>query len=487
MKRFPWFVLVLLWFLGSSVCFAATGDDRVLQTRALEAEAELIRKADTEKAAANQAAAESRAGITADRATLKKAIAELSAANQALEKEVDALSADYDRLAEQEAQLTEQLAQTDSMITELVGQIRINAKDLDALISQNLQTALAEKQVSFLEAVARDERFPGMADIRAMTQAMFGQMEMAGQVKRHQGGIINRSGREMDAEILLIGPFTAAYRFGGETGFCNYSTAGTRLYALSTLPSGRMQRQIARYMDGKSEAVPMDISRGGALRQLTHELNLLQQVPKGGPIVWPILLILAVGLLIVAERTFFLIRRRTRAAGLMKRIASLAMARNWQACQDECARHHTPVSRVVAAGLSCCHMTREEMENALQEAILKEIPPMERFLSTLGMLAAIAPLLGLLGTVTGMIDTFHVITLHGTGDPRLMSGGISEALVTTMLGLSVAIPLMLAQTLLSRGVETRIGQMEEKAVALVNVVHKGKIGEGKSGKMKDES
>jgi len=97
---------------------------------------------------------------------------------------------------------------------------------------------------------------------------------------------------------------------------------------------------------------------------------------------------------------------------------------------------------------------------------------MERLLSTLGMLAAIAPLLGLLGTVTGMIGTFHVITLHGTGDPRLMSGGISEALVTTMLGLSVAIPIMLAHTLLSRGVDNMVGTLEEKAVALVNIVHK---------------
>jgi biopolymer transport protein ExbB len=99
---------------------------------------------------------------------------------------------------------------------------------------------------------------------------------------------------------------------------------------------------------------------------------------------------------------------------------------------------------------------------------------MERFLSTLGMLAAIAPLLGLLGTVTGMIETFHAITLHGTGDPRLMSGGISEALVTTMLGLSTAIPLMLAQTMFNRTVDNRIGEMEEKAMALVNIIHKNR-------------
>jgi biopolymer transport protein ExbB len=115
-------------------------------------------------------------------------------------------------------------------------------------------------------------------------------------------------------------------------------------------------------------------------------------------------------------------------------------------------------------------MRREDKENALQEAILREIPPLERYLSTLGILAAIAPLLGLLGTVTGMINTFHVITFYGASDPRMMSGGISEALVTTMLGLAVAIPIMLCHTLINRKVETLISTMEEKAVAFVNAV-----------------
>jgi biopolymer transport protein ExbB len=175
--------------------------------------------------------------------------------------------------------------------------------------------------------------------------------------------------------------------------------------------------------------------------------------------------------LIVVERVVHLLRRRTNADALVQRIDGLMHDK----AAIDCATvfeglEGKPVARVLRAGLECCRTRREELENALQEAILKEIPSMERFLSTLGLLAAIAPLLGLLGTVTGMIDTFHVITLHGTGDPRMMSGGISEALVTTMLGLTVAIPLMLAHTLLSRTVENRISQMEEKAVALVNLV-----------------
>jgi len=151
------------------------------------------------------------------------------------------------------------------------------------------------------------------------------------------------------------------------------------------------------------------------------------------------------------------------------------MANDWKGCRlflESKSRKLIP--KVLLTALAFKDQTRQDMENALQEAILGEIPRIERFLSTLGMLAAIAPLLGLLGTVTGMINTFHVITTYGTGDPRMMSSGISEALVTTMLGLSVAIPIMLAHTFLSRRVETLISKMEEKSVAFVNLVFKSR-------------
>ena len=100
------------------------------------------------------------------------------------------------------------------------------------------------------------------------------------------------------------------------------------------------------------------------------------------------------------------------------------------------------------------------------------VPVGNPIIRVLEVIALISPLLGLLGTVTGMISTFHVITLYGTGDPRMMSGGISEALVTTMLGLAVAIPIMLMHTFLSRRVEHIIGDMEEKAVALTNIIYR---------------
>ncbi|MDD4275342.1 MAG: MotA/TolQ/ExbB proton channel family protein [Desulfobacter postgatei] len=169
-------------------------------------------------------------------------------------------------------------------------------------------------------------------------------------------------------------------------------------------------------------------------------------------------------------------RRKIKLETVCSIIETQAEARNWDACAETCDQYNkNPVIRVIRSGVDNRDLPREDLENAVQEAILKEIPPMERFLSTMGMLAAISPLLGLLGTVTGMIDTFHVITMHGTGDPRMMSGGISEALVTTMLGLSVAIPIMLSHTLLSRAVENCVEMMEEKATTLINIVQKFKV------------
>lgn len=468
---------ILIGVLAAFLCIGpAYGRDmRDKHVQEQSDKAALLEKAAAEKEASQKAAAESRARVLIDREELRKAVSALRSGNAKISETVNQLEARQRFLAEKEKQLFPQVTEMDGMVRELVGVIRITAKDIGSFIDQNLQSALGRAGDDFLKAVAEQSQFPGMNDIRRMVDLLFDEIQASGEVRLQNGSIVDRSGAAVDTQVLTIGNFTAAYRIGRETGFLTYSPAGRKLFALSRLPTGRMQRQIEAYMDGRSEAVPMDISRGGALRQLTHALSFRELIPKGGPIVWPIVLILVLAVGIVAERVIFLWRKRFDADGLIHRIHTLAADCNWEGCRKACAENAgKPVARVVAAGLNFCRMGREEMENALQEAILKEIPYMERFLNTLEMLAAIAPLLGLLGTVTGMIGTFHVITQHGTGDARLMSGGISEALVTTMLGLAVAIPIMLAHTLLSRAVEKHIGRMEEKAVALVNIVHKSR-------------
>jgi biopolymer transport protein ExbB len=465
--------LVSLLLLGTPAR-PVRGEDMRLEQQAAAKRQALMQKAAAEVTTAEQEARESRARIFANRTSLEAAIAELESNNQKRSKAVDLLTRELAELDHREAELDRELKESDSMMRELVGMIRINANDIHQLITRNLQTALDPAiNRSSLRILATHSQLPKMDDVRSMVASLWSQIRRSTEVTRQTGTMVDRAGREVEAEILMIGPFTAAYQSERETGFLSYAASSGKLYALSHLPPSRTQKWLKDYLDGESESVPLDISRGAALRQLTHQLSLWNQIPQGGPIVWPILAILLVGLVIVVERTVFLYRKRLDAGSLILQIEKLAYEQKWSGCEQACqAQKSKPTARVLRAGLLCCRMPREEMENALQEAVLKEVPPLERFLSTLGMLAAIAPLLGLLGTVTGMIDTFHVITLYGTGDARLMSGGISEALVTTMLGLSVAIPLLLAQTLLNRAVDKRIGEMEEKSVTLVNIVQK---------------
>lgn len=470
MKGIMVFIFLILLCLNPGVIQAE--DMRVVEQEARQTREALAEKARKELEAAQEEAARSRARILSDRTALEQAIAELEADRDRLSGEVDLLQKHMDQLIKEEEKVTGKLEETDGMIRELVGMIRINARDIDALINQNPQSGPLGHSASFLSAVAENSRFPDMDDVWAMADALFAQIRRTGEVTLLQSRMIDRSGRETEADILLIGPFTAAYRLEGESGFLNHAQASGTLYALSRPPGARMQKQLHHYMEGESEAVPMDISRGGALRQLTHQVSFLEQIGRGGPIVWPILAILALGLLIVIERTVFLVRSHHRGPGPMTTLRTRSAAGDWSACIQACQAENKPVARVLAAGLEARKLSREDMENVLQEALLKEIPRLERFLSTLGMLAAIAPLLGLLGTVTGMINVFHVITLQGTSDPRLMSGGISEALVTTMLGLSVAIPLMLLHNILNRSVDRLVGDMEEQSVSLVNMIHK---------------
>ena len=462
--------LTILFTLGTGPSSKAAEDMRRQQGEARETLQQLKAKAAAEEETAKREAAQSREKIATDRATLEQAVRQLEEQTSSLEKKVTALDNEEKRLAEQEKELLAKLAATDAVVRELVGVLRIHAKDLQSLLSGSLQSAFGDQAGPALSAIAEQSQIPGMEEIAAMNTALRRQLSDGGAVRITKGPMVDRSGNTVEAEILILGNFTAAYRLGEEVGFLNYSLAGKKLFALSRLPSRAQQKTIRDYMDGKSDSVVLDITRGAALAQLTRTPTFWEQVQSGGPLVWPILAILAIACLLIAERLVFLLRNRVNAHLLFEHLAAMAERGDWQGCRDHCDRlAGKPLARVLAAGIAHCQGGRELMENGLQEAILREIPPMERFLASLAMLAAIAPLLGLLGTVTGMIDTFHVITQYGTGDPRMMSGGISVALVTTMLGLGVAIPIMLVHTLLNRAVDNRIAELEEKAVALVNL------------------
>jgi biopolymer transport protein ExbB len=199
----------------------------------------------------------------------------------------------------------------------------------------------------------------------------------------------------------------------------------------------------------------------------------MDQLRSGGALVIPILLVGLVALALTVERLLFLARVRHNTDELMTRVTELVDRGDCEAALRATAPHRNrPTGRVLIAGLQHRGESREVIESSLSEAILRETPRLERFLSALKVAAAVAPLLGLLGTVTGMINTFQVITTHGTGDPRLMAGGISEAMVTTQVGLAVAIPVMMVAAFLGTRAHKLSQDMEEKGLALMGALLK---------------
>jgi biopolymer transport protein ExbB len=436
---------------------------------------EAARQAEQDRADALRRAEEVEAKILADRDKLIAEVERLEAEERVLEAEVTRLErqvADYELSLER---LEDKWARRELDFKEVSGNVRVVARDLETMLQQSPMTALDPARLDRIQPLLEQGYFPDIDDISGMAEVFFSEIRLAGEVGIVDAQYVGRDGEDHTGTVLTLGRFTTSYRENGEIGFLNYSPDGRRFYAMSALPSRRVQGQIRNYMEGKSETVPIDLSGGAALRQITHKTSFREQLRAGGPIVYPILAIAVAALVIVINKIVFLGKVRRNTGKYMTRVNRLAAEGNWKECEAIVRRHkgeHSPVNHVIEAGLTARCEDRETQESILQEAILREIPRLERGLSPLAIFGAVAPLLGLLGTVTGMIETFRVITLFGTGDPKLMSGGISEALVTTELGLAVAIPIMLLHTFLQRRVDHIIGEMEEKAVSLTNIMQK---------------
>ena len=413
--------------------------------------------------------------ILSDRKALLDEVNRLEAKEQALERELTDLEKRIEAGEKRREKLEEEWSEKELDFREISGNVRVAARDLESILLQSPLTAVAPERLERIRPLLKSGYFPDIDDITEMTRVYFDEIRRSGQVGLVKGDYIGRDGESHTGTILTLGKFTSIYHSPEETGFLNYSPKSQRFFALSNLPSGGIQSSLEDYIKGESEAVTIDISGGAALRQISHQTSFIEHIQEGGPIVWPIILIAIAALGIVVYKVAFLRKVHGQTDKIMDRVNELAADGDWAGCENIVRKHRgnkMPVIQVISDGLEARNEDRETLESVLQESILREMPRVERGLSVLAVFGAVAPLLGLLGTVTGMIDTFRVITLFGTGDPKLMSGGISEALVTTELGLAVAIPIMLLNTYLSRRSETIIGEMEEKAVYLTNTIQK---------------
>jgi len=376
----------------------------------------------------------------------KRLLAEARKKRQDAEKLADQLRKDYTQGEEDLVRLEELLREETGDMAELFTVFQSVASDSVSLVETSMVSAQHKGRSELLQTMSADGHIPSLEQARDLFLLFLDETRESGEVETFETQIITNRGEEMNREVIRIGTFTAI----SEGSFMRYLPESERLVELSRAPSATATDLANNFASasGPYADVAVDPSRGSILAMLVQAPTLMDRVNQGGLIGYLILLIGAVGLLV----GLFLYYKTWRDASRIKAQE-----------KSETPNEKNPLGQIMLAAQQDWR-SRDLFATRLDEIMTTASRAMNRGLPTLAIFAAVSPLLGLLGTVTGMIDTFQAITLFGAGDPKIMSGGISQALVTTQLGLAVAIPLVLIHSML-KGRVNRIVAKLDKACA----------------------
>ena len=201
---------------------------------------------------------------------------------------------------------------------------------------------------------------------------------------------------------------------------------------------------------------------------------MYQFVMKGGYLMYPIMFCSVLTLAIFFERLFALRRSRIIPDKFIIEVSDLVRQQRMEDAMTQCRLNNSSIARVLMAGISRHNRSRQQVKEAIEDVGRLAAATLERFLTILGTIAGIAPLLGLLGTVTGMIKAFSVISHAGIGNPQMLAGGISEALITTAAGLTVAIPAFVFYKFLRSRVDKRVLLMERASIEILDLIDQEK-------------
>ncbi len=348
-------------------------------------------------------------------------------------------------------QLESELKERSGVLGELFGVARQAAGDLKAELHNSLVSAQFPGREEQLATITNSKALPTIQQLEALWFTLQQEMTESGKVVYFNTQIEQASGKPQNAKVIRIGTFNALAN--GE--YLQYSTETGKLTQLARQPGNKylnLAKEFSAATTGPS-AVGIDPTRGVILSMLIQAPDTIERIQQGGLIGYIILALGTIGFIFALIRLLSL----TLTGKKMK-----------QQMLSATAIEDNPLGRVFIAAEQDKSNNTENLELILDEAITREIPFLEKGLSMIKLLAAVAPLLGLLGTVTGMIATFQSISLFGTGDPKLMASGISQALVTTMLGLCVAIPLLFLHSLVSSRSRNLIQILDEQTAGLIS-------------------
>ncbi len=365
---------------------------------------------------------------------------------QALDDKAEKLRRQFNANEQAIDKLKSTLKDSSGDLEQLGTVFRQAATQAQGLLSESLVSSQLPERVALLADLARVDGIPAPEDVESLWYELQREMTENGRIARFDGEYIDAEGSPTRARITRYGLFAAR----ADEEYLRYRPDSRRLESLPRQPGSWLEKQFAE----EGATVLIDPTRGSLFGLLIMRPDLWERIRQGGVVGAIILILGAIGVVLALFQLVFL----SLQGGRMRR----------QRADLRSPTADNPLGRILLAARETDQQRdMETLELAIDEAILKETPRFERLQGGIKLLAAVAPLLGLLGTVTGMIETFQAITLFGTGDPKLMAGGISQALITTVLGLVVAIPLLFLHVLVATRSRGLIQILDEQSAGMI--------------------
>ncbi len=352
------------------------------------------------------------------------------------------------------ANLSDALSKRMGSLKELFGVLQQVAGDASSTFMTSPVSAQWPNRSQFMDELAQKmgstSKLASIEDIEQVWFELQREMTEQGQIERFERSVIVSGGAEQTQNVIRVGAFNLV----SDGKYLEYNAGLDALSELTRQPSSRVMAsaQALEQSDAARVDFALDPTGGAILGLLVQAPSVKERVQQGAEVGYVILAVGVIALLIALERFISLT--------LMGRKINRQL-------KEDVARDDNPLGRVMKVKDSYPDVSYDTLELKLSEAILREMPKITQNLTLIKIISVVAPLLGLLGTVTGMINTFQAITLFGTGDPKLMAGGISQALVTTVLGLVVAIPSVFLYTLLNTRSKNLLMILQEQSAGII--------------------
>jgi len=376
----------------------------------------------------------------------KKLESDLKAAEDLSTRLIDQFDKNEKTLSELEEKLTLKLGNLGEMfgvVKQVSGQTRGEFKNSITNIDN-------PDRDQFLKNLAESKKLPDLSDISSLWVELVKEIRNAESIKVFNTNVVSADGTNNELEILRIGTFSISH----EGMFLKHLVDTNQVEFLPSQPAGVSKRKLKSLQNENEGTFVIDIdpTRGAILDKLIQKKTFFQRISDGGLVGYVIILLGLAGVALAGERIY-----------VLKNVLDSIKKQE----ESDTVDSNNLLGMLIETAKANINESLDSLELILDEKVQSITPTIEVRVKAIKLIATVAPLLGLLGTVIGMIETFQAITLFGTGDPKLMAGGISQALVTTMLGLIVAAPLLFMHSYAENYSKTIISFLEEKASGIV--------------------